>query len=69
VFETPLTAQSSKTLKSSLLKTTEEEFRLKHQIQNSVPAAIDHANMAFQSSLQMFVGVDHSRHALLTFSF
>jgi hypothetical protein len=68
--QTPLTARSSKTLKQSLpLKTTKKEFRLKRQIQNSVPAVIDHANMAFQSSFEMFVGVDHSRHALSTFSF
>jgi hypothetical protein len=47
----------------------EEEFRLKHQIQNHAPAVIDHANMAFQSALEMFIGVDHSRHTLSTFSF
>jgi hypothetical protein len=46
-----------------------EEFRLKHQIQNSVPAVIDHANMAFQSSLEMFIGVDPRRYTLSTFSF
>jgi hypothetical protein len=46
-----------------------EELRLKCQIQNSVPAVIDHANVAFQSALEMFVGVDDSRHALSTFSF
>jgi hypothetical protein len=34
-----------------------------------VPAVIDHTNMSFQSSLEMFIGVDHSRYTILTFPF
>jgi hypothetical protein len=58
-----------KILKSSLPKTMEKECRLKHQIQNSVPDRIDHTNVAFQSDLETFVGVDPIRCTLLTLSF
>ena len=42
-------------------------LRSKWDIQNCVSHLIDDANMAFQSSLEMFVGVDEVRHALSTF--
>jgi hypothetical protein len=58
-----------KTLKSLLRKIIEEEFGLKYDIQNHVPAVIDHTNMSFESSLEMFIGVDHSRYTILKFSF
>jgi hypothetical protein len=45
-----------KTLKSSSMKTAEEELGLKQWIQNHAPAVIDHANVAFQSSLKTFIG-------------
>jgi hypothetical protein len=38
-----------KTLKSSLPKIIETEFRLKRGIQNYVPAVIDHANRLIQT--------------------
>jgi hypothetical protein len=52
-----------------LMKTTEEESRFKHQIQNQVPATIDHTNIAFQSGLEMFVGVDPCWCHFVTFPF
>jgi hypothetical protein len=54
-------------LKSLLLKTVEEELRSKYDIQNYVPQLIEDANMAFQSSLEIFIGVDELRYALSTF--
>jgi cytidylate kinase len=51
-----------KTLKSLLQKIIEEEFRLKYDIQNHVPAVIDHTNMSFESRLEMFIGRSQQVH-------
>jgi hypothetical protein len=47
-----------KTLKSLLRKTMEgEDSRLQHDIQNHVPAVIDHTNIAFLSIPRSLLGL------------
>jgi hypothetical protein len=50
-------------------KTIEREDRLKYDIQNHVPAGINHTNVAFQSTSGNFIGVDCSRYMVSTFPF
>jgi hypothetical protein len=51
------------------MKIIDGEVRLKYDIQNNVPAPIDHTNVAFQSASEMFIGVDWSRYTVSTFPF
>jgi hypothetical protein len=61
------TSKASKNIEILAAEDHREGFRSKCDIQNHAPAAIDHANMSFQSSHEMHVGVDCSRCMISTF--